>query len=553
MSDDANFDKRALQAEKLWLTQYGSGVERTLPVCDLTIKDTIKQLVAAKPHQAHIIYHDRVLTYQESNALACKLANALLKLGCGKGDRISIILPNVPEIIISFMACYKTGMIAVGYNPRSTEAEIRSNVSNHCAETVIVDQENAHKIIKLMQQKETAIKKIVVLGYNADSNEDHVYDFYQLINNEEDIEPDITVLPEDFAILLYTGGTTGISKGCCHTNRALVGEQHAFYNWFASVLKNQETRNLICAPMTHIMGINFGINWGLINGGSVVIVDTPTTEEIMGAINQYEPTMWATVPALMNGLIHHPDIKGSKIGTLEIVIYGGASTARDTIMQFKKISQAKLIEGYGMSECVGIATMSPVATEGKLESIGVPISDTEVLIADSIDGTQVLPPDRIGEIIIRGPQVIKEYWECPEETAHAVRNGWLYSGDIGYMDNEGYLYLVDRKKDMIVVGGFNVFPREIDELLFSHPRIFEACTIGIPEPRLGEVPKSFIVLKSNETLSAEEVRAYCREKLIAYKVPKIVEFIDSIPKTKVNKPDKEALKRREKERKQLSS
>jgi len=546
MSGDANFDESALQEEKMWLTKYDGGVERTLPVCELTIKDTIQQLVAANPHQAHIIHHDQVLTYQESNALACKLANALIKLGCRKGDRISIILPNIPEIIISFMACYKTGMIAVGFNPRSTEAEIRSNVDNHRAETVIVNRENADKIIKLMNEKETSIKKAVVLGYSEDSNEDHVYDFYQLINNEEDIEPDITIFPEDFAILLYTGGTTGISKGCCHTNRALIGEQKALCNWFASALKKQEARNLMCAPMTHIMGINFGINWGLINGGSVVIVDTPTTEKIMDAINQYEPTMWATVPALMNGLIHHPDIKESKIGSLEIVIYGGASTAREIIMQFKKISRAKLIEGYGMSECVGLATMSPVATEGKLGSIGIPISDTDVLIVDPIDGTQVLPPDLKGEIIIRGPQVIKEYWECPEETAHAIRNGWLYSGDIGCMDKDGFLYLVDRKKDMIIVGGFNVYPREIDELLFTHPKIFEACTIGIPEYRLGEVPKSFVVLNPGETLSAEEVRAYCREKLIAYKVPKIVEFVDSIPKTKVQKPDKEALKRIEK-------
>ncbi|HCF51139.1 MAG TPA: hypothetical protein DER60_12710, partial [Syntrophomonas sp.] len=202
MSDDTNFDESALQAENLWLTQYDGKVERTLPASGLTIKDTIKQLVAAKPHQAHIIYHDQVLTYRESNGLACKLANALLGLGCGKGDRISIILPNIPETIISFMACYKTGMIAVGYNPRSTEAEIRSNVNNHRAGTIIVDQENADKIIKLMHQKETSIKKIVVLGYSEDSNEDQVYDFYRLINNEEDIEPDITVLPEDFALLL---------------------------------------------------------------------------------------------------------------------------------------------------------------------------------------------------------------------------------------------------------------------------------------------------------------------------------------------------------------
>ncbi|HBQ27376.1 MAG TPA: hypothetical protein DD791_13365, partial [Syntrophomonas sp.] len=503
------------------------------------------RLVAANPHQAHIIYHDQVLTYQDSNAMACKLANALMGLGCRKGECISIILPNVPEIIISYMACYKTGMIAVGFNPRSTEAEIKNNLNNHRSSTVIVDQQNADKVIALMHKKESPIKTIIVLGNNKNDDEEHLYDFYKLIKNEEDIEPDIAITPEDIAILLYTGGTTGVRKGCCHTHRALVEEQRAFCNWFTPILKGQEVRNLICAPMTHIMGINFGVNWGLINGGAVVIVDTPTTENIVAAINQYEPTMWATVPALMNGLINYPDIRGTKIGALEIVIYGGASTAGETIKQFKKISRAKLIEGYGMSECVGIATMSPITTEGKFGSIGIPISDTDVMVVDPIDGIKVLPPDQKGEIIIRGPQVIKEYWENPEETAHAIRNGWLYTGDIGYMDDDGFLYLVDRKKDMIIVGGFNVYPREIDELLFTHPKIIEACTIGIPDPRLGEVPKSFVVLKSGETLGAEEVRAFCREKMIAYKVPKIVEFVDIIPKTIVNKPDKEALKRME--------
>lgn len=551
MPNDTNFDEKVQQAEQLWLEQYDYSVERTLPNPGLTLKDTIKQLVAANPHQPHIIFHDRVLTYCESNALACKLANALLKLGCEKGDCISIILPNVPEIVISFMACYKTGMIAVGYNPRSTETEIRDNLSSHRAETVIVDQENAHKIINLMHEQAISIKNIVVLGDGEAETTEHVYNFYQLVNGAEDSEPDVTVLPEDFAILLYTGGTTGISKGCCHTNYAMVGEQLAFYNWFAPALKNRETRNLMCAPMTHIIGINFGINWGLVNGGTVVIVDPPTTENIMEAINKYEPTMWATVPALMNGLLHHPDIKVSKISALEIVIYGGASTARETIVQFQKISSAKLIEGYGMSECVGIATMTPLGAEGKLGSIGIPISDTDVLIVDHVSGTRVLPRGEKGEIIIRGPRVIEQYWEYPEETAYAIRNGWLYSGDIGYMDDDGFLYLVDRKKDMIIVGGFNVFPREIDELLFTHPKIFEACTIGVPEPRLGEIPKSFVVLKQGETLTEEEIRAYCRKQLIAYKVPRLVEFIDSIPKTKVNKPNKGALKRMEQERRQL--
>ncbi len=546
---DDNFDECISNYEQLWIKQYDAGVKRHLPVPNnVTLKDILLHWVAIQPDKPHIIYKDRMISYRESNALACKLANALLKLGCQKGERLSIILPNIPEIIISFLACYKIGMIAVGYNYRSTEAEIKANVVDNGADTIIVTTDYADKVINLLQEGETSVRNIIVIDCSEEQLKiNNVFDFYYLVDKEEDIEPDIKVGPDDLQLLLYTGGTTGISKGCCHSNRTIVGHAYLFINWFNPVLSSAEFRELMCLPMSHAYGIHFGINWCLVAGGTVIVLDTPKSDALIEAMNKWEPNFWPSVPALINQIVYHPDAGQSKIWALKVVVCGGAPIALDTLTTFKKYTNAKVGEGYGMSEACDGITFNPLSKGGKAGSIGVPFPDTDVLIVDSQDGKTVMPPNQKGEIIFRGPQMIKEYWNQPEETAHAVRNGWMYTGDIGYMDEEGWLYIVDRKKDMIIVGGFNVFPREIDELLYRHPKIYASCTVGAPEPRLGEVAMSFIVVRPNEELTAEEVIAYCRKSLTAYKVPKLIAFVDEIPLNKANKPDKQALRQRARE------
>lgn len=541
-NDDTNFDETVAEYEKLWLKQYDEGVKRHLPESNLALKDVLLQWVAVQPDKPHIIFKDRILSYKESNALACKLANALLRLGCKKGDSISVVLPDIPEIIISFMACYKTGMIAAAYNPRSTETEIQANVIDNGAETIIVIDAHADKVINILRKGKTSVRNVIVVGYSKkDIKVNSVFDFCQLIDKEEDIEPAIEVLPDDSQILLYTGGTTGISKGCCVTNRAIVRHNNAFINWYSPALCNADWRLLMCLPFSHALAINMGINWCLAAGGTVILVD-PTSDAIIEAMNKYESTIWVAVPALLNQIGYHPKVKQSKFWALKLVLVGSAPVAVDTFATFQKYTNAKVVEGYGMTEAICAVTFNPT-NRGKLGSVGVPFVDTDVLIVDDKDGKTVMPLNQKGEIIYRGPQRIKEYWDKPEETVNAIRNGWMYSGDIGYMDEDGYFYIVDRKKDMIIVGGFNVFPREIDELLFKHPKIYASCTVGAPEPRLGEVAMSFIVVKPGEKLTAEEVTTYCRTNLIAYKVPKFIEFVKEIPLTKANKPDKEALKK----------
>jgi long-chain acyl-CoA synthetase len=543
MSSNDDFENYAAKWDKLWVEHYDKDIKRNLPEPDITLKDVLQNWVNVHPDKSHIIYKDRILTYKESNALACKLANALIRLGCKKGDRLSIILPNIPEVIISFMACYKTGMIAVGYNYRSTEAEMQANFIDNGAETIIAETAYADKVINILREGKTSVKNVIVLDCSEEQMKNtNVLDFYQLIDKEEEIEPDIEVLPDDLQLLLYTGGTTGISKGCCHTNRTIIGHAHAFMNWFSSALGKEDFRVLMCLPMSHAYGIHFGINWCLVTGGTVICLSTPSSDAIIEAMNKYEPTLWPSVPALINQIVYYPKVSKSKLWALKVVVCGGAPVAEDTLTLFKQYTKAKVVEGYGMSEAIDCISFNPIGNGGKTGSIGIPFPDTDVLIVHIEDGKTVMPPGQKGEIIFRGPQMIKEYWNQPEETAYAIRSGWMYTGDIGYMDKDGCMYIVDRKKDMITVGGFNVFPREIDELLYKHPKIYSSCTVGAPEPRLGEIAMSFIVVKPNEKLTAEEVIEYCRESLTAYKVPKLIKFVNEIPLTKANKPDKMALK-----------
>lgn len=545
---DNNFEENVSRYEKLWVQKYDEGVKRHLPLPNITLKEILQHWVAIQPDKPHIIYKDRILKYKESNALACQLANALLRLGCKKGDRLSIILPNIPEIIISFMACYKIGLTAIGYNYRSTEAEIKANVIDNGAETIIVTTDYAYKAISILREGKTSVRNVIVIDCSEEQlKNNNVFDFYRLVDEEADTEPDIEVLPDDYQLLVYTGGTTGVSKGCCHSNRTIAGHAYAFINWFNPALSSADFRVLMCLPMSHAYGIHFGINWCLVAGGTVIVLDTPSSDALIEAMNKYEPTLWPSVPALINQIVYHPAVSQSKIWALKVVVCGGAPIAQDTLATFKKYTNAKVAEGYGMSEALDCITFNPINNGGKRGSVGLPFPDTDVLIVDIQDGTTLMPPNQRGEIIFRGPQRIKEYWNQPGETAHAVRNGWMYTGDIGYMDEDGWVYIVDRKKDMVNVGGFNVFPREIDELLFKHPKIFASCTVGAPEPRLGEVVMSFIVVKPNEKLTSEEVIAYCRGSLTAYKVPKIIAFVKEIPLTKANKPDKNALKKKARE------
>lgn len=567
----------------LWQAGYDAGVDRDYEAPCTTIKQTMLDIMQRAAHKPLIYVDDRVILRETADHQANKLGNALIDLGAEKGDRVSLVVSNRPEIIYGFMACYKTGLVAAAFNQRCTSFEICGSINTVASRVVLIEKEHAHKVLDALEQGECpSVEVVVVIGDGeagkASAAEEaalgdgvgttaatapaapavpaaigsvgnaKVYDYDALLAAASDCEPAVEVLPSDNAILLFTGGTTGVSKGVCATHGDMVREIKTMHHWAAPALETPDPSVLICMPLTHIMGINYGIHWQIINGGSCIFSEGVHCDEIIDSFEKYHPTMWAALPTLLHCISLDERLGSCPYKDLEFVVFGGSFISFETLSTLQANTKACFAESYGMSESFGFVSANPVISGGKLGSIGLPISGIDMLIVDATDGLRPCAPGERGEIIFRGQQIAKGYWNNPEETAKAMRGGWMYSGDIGYMDKDGFFYIVDRKKDMIVVSGFNVFPKDIDECLMSHPAVADACTIGVPNEHSGQRPKSFVVLKKGASATEEELRAYCKKRLVAYKAPKFIEFIDQIPTTRNRKQDRALLRRREAEK-----
>lgn len=503
---------------------------------------------ADKPY---ILMGDIVLPYGLCNDMARRIANALLDLGVKKGDRVAIMAPNVPQYVLALQALLKTGMIEVPANPLYTVPELAHQFADSGAETVIVMAMFASKAIQLLKDPNSPVKRVIYFQVPSGPVEvesgEGIYDLNELMAKASNAEPDIEVTADDIVRLQYTGGTTGVPKGCVLTN-AMVMSQAIRTSTISSrgftIVSKEDYRTLAAIPLNHVYGFNFNISVNLYTGGSLVLVAQPTPDNLLAAIEKNKPTIFATVPAMLIGLVNHPDITKADITSLKGMFSGSAALAVETLKEFERLTGGYIIEGYGLSETTNIITANAFNVR-KYGSVGLVWPDTDIVIADVETGTKVMPRGELGEIVCRGNQVITEYWQNPEETAKAIRGGWLYTGDIGYIDEEGFVFIVDRKKDIIICSGFNVYPRDVEEVLFANPKIVEACVIGIPDPKRGETVKAFVVVKPGETMTEEEVIAHCRQSLAPYKVPTHIEFLDALPRTNVGKPDKKALKDRE--------
>ncbi len=551
-NSNMKFNNAANEFERLWTDAYDRDVTRKFRQTHCTIKESMLDLLSKEGEKPLVKMGDVVVTRAEADAAACRLGNALLSEGVEKGSRISIIVPNRPEIVETFMACYKTGFVAAAFNQRSTGEEIVRTVASVESSVIVIENATLPKIAESLEAGELPSVSVVVV-MDADNaltalGPVRVLSWEAIQATADASEPAVEITNRDNALLLFTGGTTGVPKGCVQTHGRMVLELQSMHHWCQSALRSPDPLFLVCMPMTHIMGINYGVNWQVINGGAVAIGDGHSPERIIDAFNRFKPTVWAALPTLLHSVSKTDDLATCSYKDLDLVIFGGSFIARELLERLATMTHASFVESYGMSESFGFVTCNPVRSGGKVGSIGLPISNTDVLIVDSDEGTRPLNPGERGEIIFRGPQIIHDYWNNPEETAHALRGGWLYSGDIGYMDEDGFFYVVDRKKDTIVVSGFNVFPKEIDELLMSHPNIVDACTIGVPDEHSGERPKSFIVVDQAFHATEEELIAFCKQHLVAYKAPRYFEVLSEIPKTKNRKPDREKLKRIEREK-----
>lgn len=547
-----DFDDDILKWRDKWI-QFYDRKEFANPVYpDVPLRDLFNKWADKNPERNYLIFNDIKLNYATVNTFARKLANALMGLGVKKGDRVSVMMPNIPQYVICIQALFKFGGIEVPTNMLYTVPELTFQLKDSGAETIIVLAMFAQKAIAIMRDPSTPVKRVIVVQSAAAPMEvekaPDIFDFNEIVGAASDKEPDVKVYPSDISKLQYTGGTTGVPKGCVHTNAMNMTQAVRTGDWLAEAIPGEVMNTLCCIPLNHIYGYNGCVNSNLHTGGSITLVAQPTPDNIIETVNKHEPNIWAAIPAMIIGLINHPQIGTSKVKAIKGIFCGSAPLAVGTLQKFEELSVGRIVEGAGMSETINIYTVNPVRTKRKFGSCGIIWPDTDLVVVDVETGRKVMPRNEPGELICRGPQFIKEYWNNPEETAKTIIDGWLYTGDIVTIDEEGFVFILDRKKDMIIVNGMNVYPRDVDEVLFKHPKVKEACTIGIPDEKQGESVKSFVALNPGETITVEELNAYCRESLAGYKVPRFIEFVDELPRTAVGKADRKALRSTELEK-----
>ncbi|MGM0689200.1 MAG: long-chain-fatty-acid--CoA ligase [Bacillota bacterium] len=540
--------------EKIWLEHYEPGVPHSIDYPSVSIHSLFHKSAEKYSQQTAIHFMGRELSYSALSSHVESMSSALSTLGVKKGDRVAIHLPNCTQFPITFFAALAIGAVVVPCNPLYVAREMEYQLKDSGAETIIT-LTRFYEMVKEIQPN-TNIKNVIVSNikdyfpgplnflYSATrekkeggrvkvAGED--YSFNELIRkNAGKTPPSVDISPDDRAVILYTGGSTGISKGAVLLHRNLVANFYQVKSWFTDYQDGKEVV-LGVLPFYHSYGLTTILSLGLLNGAKLVLLPRFAVTDLLKTIEKQKPTFFPGVPTIYIAINNASELHKYKIDSIRICISGAAPLPVDVQQQFEKNTGAKLIEGYGLSETSPVTHANPVYGKRKPGSIGLPMPDTEFKIVDIETGNNKLPLGDIGELCIRGPQVMECYLNSPDETAQSIRNGWFYTGDIARADEDGYTYIVDRKKDMIIAGGFNIYPRDVEEVLYAHPKISEAAVTGINDPYFGEILKAYIILKEEEVMTAEEVISYCKTNLAAYKVPKLVEFREEFPKTKIGK------------------
>ena len=550
------FDQAAIANYELAKKQWDKELPVKIEYEDKPCKWWFNYWAEKNPTKPYAVLGDLALPYAYCNDVARRFANALTDLGVVKGDRVSIMSPNVPQYLLAMHAIWKIGAVEVPANPLYTVPELTGQMNDSGAETVVVMAAFAPKAIAMLQNPECCVKRVVAFQLPSGAVElpevPGLYDFNALVGTHPNTEPDVEISMDDPVRFQYTGGTTGIPKGCVLTNKMVYSMGLRTALWTTknyTMVEADKVHTLAAVPLNHVYGFNANVGLTMTNGGTISVVPQPTPPALLAEVVKNKPNIWASVPAMLIGLLSTPEVKGgtADITSLKGVFCGSAPCPMAVMEQFEALTGAKIVEGYGMSETSNILTINPVGVR-KEGSVGVCIPDTDLVVVDTATGTKVMPIGEPGELICRGPQVIKQYWQKPEETAATIRDGWLYTADIVVMDEDGFIFIKDRKKDMIIVNGFNVFPREIDEAMFANPKVKEACAIGVPHPSKGEAPVLYIVLNEGETMDAAEAEAYLRKSLAPYKIPVGYEFIAELPRTGPGKADRKALQAMYKEK-----
>jgi long-chain acyl-CoA synthetase len=556
--------------EKPWLSEYDSGVPATIDYPQVPVQQFLVDAAAKFPNKTALIYGnvveplgnalmDTSMTYGRLLELTYRFAGALQQLGIQKGDRVAVHLPNCPQFAIAYYATLMVGGIVVPCNPQYVARELEHQFNDSGAK-VAVTLSLTYPIVKQIRAK-TKLEHVIVTNVKeyfpgllkflftvaTEKKEGHFQDisgdadtyWFQDLLAQAPAKPDpVEVKPEDTGVLMYTGGTTGVSKGAQLTHRNLVANAIQVRWWMWDSKEGEEVM-LTAVPLFHSYGMTVAMNQTIYIGGSMVLIPNPRIlDHVLKSINKHKPTLFPGVPAMYVSVSSNPDVGKYDVSTIRACISGAAGLPPEVQESFERLTGGKLVEGYGLSEATPVTHCNPIYGKRKDGSwIGLPVPDTEAVIKDLETGESILGTGDIGELCLRGPQVMKGYWNMPTETANTLRDGWLHTGDIARMDHDGFFQIVDRKKDMILgTGGYNIYPREVEDVLYENPKVLEATVAGVPVGKeRGERVKAYVVLRPGETATEEEMIEYCRDNLAYYKVPKFVEFRDELPKTMVGK------------------
>jgi long-chain acyl-CoA synthetase len=560
--------------ETPWLGHYDPGVNATLaPYPQRTLLEYVSEWAARDPHHPAILFKGSTLSYEQLEQLSNACAAAFASLGIARGDRVALLLPNCPQFVVAELGAWKIGAIVAPLNPLYPEAELETALRESGA-TAIVGLTRFYHRIKNIQPR-TAVRHVIATNIKdhfppilkllftlvrEKRDGDRVtltagdHDLLSLLNRHaRAAAPRASITPDDPAVLLMSGGTTGTPKAALGAHRVYTYTGVQINNWNAAVLRGPEDVCFVPLPLFHVYA-NVGIQaLAFVNGSTLALVPNPRDlDDLLATIRRVKPAFFSAVPTLFIAIMSHRDVQKGKVDfkSIRVCFSGASALLADTKRRFETLTGGRIIEGYSLTEAMMALCVNPVTGQNKLGSVGMPLPDVLVRIYDAEEGTRVLAPKDVGEIAISGPQLMEGYWGRPDETALVLRDHtdadgtrrWLHTGDLGYLDEDGYVFIVDRKKDMIKTSGFQVWPREIEEVLAAHPAVAEVGVAGVSDPIKGEVVHAWIVVRKGHAATEDELRSFCRTQLAPYKVPARVEFRTELPKTMVGKVLRRALR-----------
>jgi long-chain acyl-CoA synthetase len=543
-----------------WVNHYDPGVPREIGPVTTSLPWLLLRAAEQSPQAPALVFFGKTLTYRELAEQTARLAQAFMSLGLGPGDRLGILLPNCPQLVLAYHAALRLGAVAVMLNPLLTPKELAHQLADSGASHLVVLDHFLPKVEEVQRHLELSRLIVTSLTDYLPWPLNWLYPFkarrqgmvtgfrpgpgrlsWRSLLKSPPLGDAPLPGPQDLAILQYTGGTTGIPKAAMLTHGNLMANVAQINAWMPTVRYGEE-RVVGLLPFSHAFGLTACLNWPMSQGATIIILPRFEINGFIKALKKHRPTMLPGVPTLFVALINDPRLPQLDLSSLWACISGSAPLPLEVRDRFEEISGCRMMEGYGLTEASPVTHFNPIFGSRPQGSMGMPMPGTQVKIMDQETGTRELPPGEVGELILRGPQVMQGYWQNPQETAVALRDGWLYTGDLARMDEAGYFYIVERKKDMIIAAGYNIYPREVEEVLYQHPGVKEAVAFGVPDAYRGETVKVVIVPQDGVPLTAEEIKAHCQGELAVYKVPTIVEFRRELPKSLVGKVLRRVLK-----------